>query len=239
MPVELKVPEVGESINEVLIGDWLKSEGEHVERDEEVVVIETDKATLEVAAPESGTLTRVLKRTGDKASVGDVIGYLEPGAGTQAQPERRAGQAEERRSSANESAEVQEGAGGLAERESKGEQERAKSERGDTSGEISRPERGRRVAAQENQTEQRPVARGEERGKEAVRESRLESETITSSSFLSANGESQAEEDRPPTGARDLQSGGEGEETHSAGRESARRSRRVLFFRQMENLRPR
>src|ERR1051325_1536334 len=79
MPLELKVPEVGESISEVLIGDWLKSEGEHVERDEEVVVIETDKATLEVAAPASGTLSKVLKRTGDKASVGDVIGYLEAG----------------------------------------------------------------------------------------------------------------------------------------------------------------
>src|ERR1051325_4714910 len=79
MPLELKVPEVGESVNEVLIGDWLKSEGEHVERDEEVVVIETDKATLEVAAPEAGTLTKVLKRTGEKASVGDVIGYIEAG----------------------------------------------------------------------------------------------------------------------------------------------------------------
>src|ERR1043166_532906 len=79
MTVDLKVPAVGESIKEVLIGDWLKSEGEHVDRDEDVVVIETDKATVELAAPQSGTLSKVIKRTGDKAAVGDVIGYLEAG----------------------------------------------------------------------------------------------------------------------------------------------------------------
>ena len=89
MPVELKVPEVGESIKEVLIGDWLKSEGEHVDRDEDVVVIETDKATVELAAPQSGTLTKVLKRTGDKAAVGDVIGYLEAGESNIKQPEKK------------------------------------------------------------------------------------------------------------------------------------------------------
>src|ERR1043166_6710275 len=88
MTVDLKVPAVGESIKEVLIGDWLKSEGEHVDRDEDVVVIETDKATVEVAAPESGTLTKVLKRTGDKAAVGDVIGYLDPGESNIKQPEK-------------------------------------------------------------------------------------------------------------------------------------------------------
>ncbi len=87
MSIELKVPEVGESIKEVLIGDWLKSEGDHVERDEEVVVIETDKATVEVSAPDSGTITKVLKQSGDKAAVGDVIAYLEP-AETQSQEDR-------------------------------------------------------------------------------------------------------------------------------------------------------
>ena len=48
MPIELKVPEVGESISEVEIGEWLKKEGDFVERDDEVVVIETDKATVEI-----------------------------------------------------------------------------------------------------------------------------------------------------------------------------------------------
>ncbi len=51
MPVELKVPEVGESITEVQIGEWRKREGERAEKDENLVEIETDKATVEIPAP--------------------------------------------------------------------------------------------------------------------------------------------------------------------------------------------
>lgn len=57
MAIELKVPEVGESITEVFIGTWLKEEGETVEKDEALVEVETDKATLEVPAPSAGTLS--------------------------------------------------------------------------------------------------------------------------------------------------------------------------------------
>src|SRR5215471_12350820 len=81
MSVELVVPSVGESITEVEIGDWLKDEGEHVEQDEPVVVIETEKVTVELPAPASGTIKSRLKNKGEKATVGDVIGYLEEGAG--------------------------------------------------------------------------------------------------------------------------------------------------------------
>jgi len=79
MPIELKVPEVGESISEVEIGEWLKKEGDFVERDDEVVVIETDKATVEISAPESGTITKILKSSGQTAAVHEVIAYLEAG----------------------------------------------------------------------------------------------------------------------------------------------------------------
>src|SRR5215813_3825353 len=77
MPVELVVPSVGESVNEVEIGDWLKKPGEPVHQDEPVVVLETDKVTVELPAPTSGTITSMLKSTGEKATVGDVIGYME------------------------------------------------------------------------------------------------------------------------------------------------------------------
>ncbi len=80
MAVELKVPSAGESITEVQIGEWLKKEGDTVRRDEILVVIETDKVTVELPAPESGTLTKILVGAGKDAAVGDVIGYLEPGA---------------------------------------------------------------------------------------------------------------------------------------------------------------
>lgn len=81
MPVELKIPEVGESITEVQIGEWLKREGERAEKDENLVEIETDKATVELAAPVSGTIAKVLKKNGETAMVGEVIGYIEEGAG--------------------------------------------------------------------------------------------------------------------------------------------------------------
>ncbi|MCC6483409.1 MAG: 2-oxoglutarate dehydrogenase complex dihydrolipoyllysine-residue succinyltransferase [Armatimonadetes bacterium] len=77
MPIELVVPSVGESITEVQIGSWLKGQGERVDRDQPVVEIESDKATLELPAPTSGTITQVLKKTGEIAKVGDVIGYME------------------------------------------------------------------------------------------------------------------------------------------------------------------
>ncbi len=78
MAVELVVPSVGESINEVEIGEWLKNPGDLVEEDEPVVVIETEKVTVELPAPATGTITQTLKRKGEKAAVGDIIGYMEP-----------------------------------------------------------------------------------------------------------------------------------------------------------------
>ncbi len=78
MAIELKVPEVGESITEVMIGVWKKQEGDVVAADESIVEIESDKATVELPAPASGTIIRVLKGSGEKAVVGEVIGIMEP-----------------------------------------------------------------------------------------------------------------------------------------------------------------
>src|SRR5690348_12448987 len=77
MSIELKIPEVGESITEVEIGGWLKAEGDTVRKDEPVVTLESEKATVDLPAPESGTIARVLKQKGQVAKVGEVIGYLE------------------------------------------------------------------------------------------------------------------------------------------------------------------
>ena len=80
MAVELKIPSVGESITEVEIGEWLKAEGDRAEKDENLVVIETEKVTFELVAPVSGIVTKVLKKKGAAASVGEVIGYMEAAA---------------------------------------------------------------------------------------------------------------------------------------------------------------
>jgi len=76
MPVELRVPELGESIAEVEIAEWLKPEGAWVEQEEEVVVLETDKAAQALPAPRAGVLVQIVKQKGDLAAPGDVIAYL-------------------------------------------------------------------------------------------------------------------------------------------------------------------
>ena len=77
MTIELKVPTVGESITEVQIGQWLKAEGDWAEKDQPLVEIESDKATVELPAPQAGKVTKVLKKQGETAAVGEVIGYLD------------------------------------------------------------------------------------------------------------------------------------------------------------------
>jgi 2-oxoglutarate dehydrogenase E2 component (dihydrolipoamide succinyltransferase) len=77
MRVEIKVPNVGESITEVEIGEWFKRQGDSVTKNENLLLLETDKASMELQAPESGTLVEVLKKDGDSAQVGEVIARLE------------------------------------------------------------------------------------------------------------------------------------------------------------------
>lgn len=88
MTVDIVIPALGESITEATILRWVKRTGEAVERDEIVVEIETDKATMELAAPETGVLSEVLKDEGEKVQIGDVIARVTPGA----QAPRAAGQ---------------------------------------------------------------------------------------------------------------------------------------------------
>lgn len=76
--LEVKVPSVGESISEVQIGQWLKREGEWVAQDENIVDLETEKASVQVPAPEAGYIRNVRKQVEEFASVGDVICELEP-----------------------------------------------------------------------------------------------------------------------------------------------------------------
>jgi len=77
---ELKIPQAGESIQEVQIGQWLKKEGQWVERDEHVVELETDKASMDLPAPVAGVLTKILKNDGDEAEIGDTIALIDDAA---------------------------------------------------------------------------------------------------------------------------------------------------------------
>jgi len=87
MSIPLKVPAVGESITEVQIGQWFKQPGQAVRKDEVLAEIESDKATVELVAPEAGVLEQVLRKQGEIAKVGEVIGQLAPqGATTASEP---------------------------------------------------------------------------------------------------------------------------------------------------------
>lgn len=76
MKHEIKVPEVGESISEVVIAEWLKKDGEYVEVDEVICEIESDKASFEVPADQAGVLeTRA--EVNDTVTVGDILAVID------------------------------------------------------------------------------------------------------------------------------------------------------------------
>ena len=78
--LEVKVPSVGESISEVQIGQWLKAEGQWVARDETLVELETEKASVQVPAAEAGYVRHIRKQAEEFAAVGDVLCEIEPAA---------------------------------------------------------------------------------------------------------------------------------------------------------------
>ncbi len=80
MSVEVKIPDVAESITEVTIAEWLKKDGEYVEQDEAICELETDKATQELFAESSGTL-QVLVEEGETVSVGSAIAKIHENEG--------------------------------------------------------------------------------------------------------------------------------------------------------------
>ena len=86
MAIEIKVPSVGESINEVTLVKWLKTNGEWVERDEVIAELESEKATFEINAQQAGILTTMAKE-GDTLKIGDVACTIDD---TAARPEKAA-----------------------------------------------------------------------------------------------------------------------------------------------------
>ncbi|MEX2570032.1 MAG: 2-oxoglutarate dehydrogenase complex dihydrolipoyllysine-residue succinyltransferase [Gemmatimonadota bacterium] len=80
MSVEIRVPPLGESVVEATVGQWTKREGEAVQKDEILVELETDKITVEVAAPDDGVLGKIEKQEGETVGVEELLGTLNEGA---------------------------------------------------------------------------------------------------------------------------------------------------------------
>jgi len=81
MSTEVKVPALPESVSEATVVTWHKQPGEAVERDENLVDLETDKVVLEVPAPEDGVLGEILKPEGETVTAGEVVAVLGEGTG--------------------------------------------------------------------------------------------------------------------------------------------------------------
>jgi len=77
MIVEVKVPQLSESVSEATLLDWHKKEGEPVKRDESLIDIETDKVVLELPAPADGVLVKIIKQSKDSVGSGDVIAQID------------------------------------------------------------------------------------------------------------------------------------------------------------------
>ena len=77
--LEMKVPSPGESISEVEIASWLVSDGDYVEKDQAIAEVDSDKATLELPAEQSGIIT-LKAEEGDVVKVGQVVCLIDTSA---------------------------------------------------------------------------------------------------------------------------------------------------------------
>src|ERR1700756_5429834 len=77
MQVEVKVPQLSESVSEATLVAWRKKQGEAVKRDENLIDVETDKVVLELPAPADGVLAKIVKNDGESVTSGDVIAILD------------------------------------------------------------------------------------------------------------------------------------------------------------------
>ncbi|MBK8906006.1 MAG: 2-oxoglutarate dehydrogenase complex dihydrolipoyllysine-residue succinyltransferase [Anaerolineaceae bacterium] len=118
MTIEIKVPQMGESVVEATVGEWLKKEGDTVNLGDVLVELETDKVDVEVGAESSGVLGKILVASGEDVQVGDVLGTIDPNGSAapsaekpsadgqeEAQPKETPAQTETKEKAARETAE--------------------------------------------------------------------------------------------------------------------------------------
>ncbi len=87
MLLEMKVPSPGESISEVEIAEWIVKDGDYVEKDQSIAEIDSDKATLELPAEESGVI-KILVGDGETVSVGDVVCTIDTSSDLKPKPNK-------------------------------------------------------------------------------------------------------------------------------------------------------
>src|SRR5579863_8830835 len=83
---EVVMPQMGESIVEGTLTKWLKKPGDHVERDEPLFEISTDKVDTEIPSPAAGTLSEIVVEEGKTVGINTVVGRISDGAAASAAP---------------------------------------------------------------------------------------------------------------------------------------------------------
>ncbi|MGZ5584898.1 MAG: 2-oxo acid dehydrogenase subunit E2, partial [Usitatibacter sp.] len=91
MQVEVKIPQLSESVSEATLVAWRKKAGESVKRDENLIDVETDKVVLELPAPADGVLVKIVKNDGESVASGDVIAIIDTAASAAAVAPAKAG----------------------------------------------------------------------------------------------------------------------------------------------------
>src|SRR5512134_1432483 len=86
MLIEVKVPVLSESVSEATLLTWHKKQGEYVQRDENLIDIETDKVVLELPAPDAGVLASIVKADGSTVASNEVIATIDTSAKAGAAP---------------------------------------------------------------------------------------------------------------------------------------------------------
>ena len=82
MAIQVKIPSLGDSVSEAVLGTWIAKDGDAVSVDEAIFELESDKANMEIAAESSGVL-KILKDAGETVAEGDVVAEIDPaGAAT-------------------------------------------------------------------------------------------------------------------------------------------------------------
>jgi 2-oxoglutarate dehydrogenase E2 component (dihydrolipoamide succinyltransferase) len=77
MIIEVKVPQLSESVAEATLSAWHVKEGDAVARDQNLIDIETDKVVLELPAPDAGVIVKIIKQNGETVASGEVIAQID------------------------------------------------------------------------------------------------------------------------------------------------------------------
>lgn len=169
MAVELKIPDIGESVTEAVITRWLKAEGERVEKDEPVAELETEKVDVELPAPVSGVLSKISAAEGDTVAVGDVIGIIEEDEAAAAETEET-GAAEEAAEAEEEDAGKKLADEKAAAREGEPEEEKAMAGAAEEEEEKGEAEGEPKTEEDKEKDEEKDEEKAEERAEEAEKE---------------------------------------------------------------------